>query len=57
MGLGERKSPSSVPTSEDLLLSVEGLNDVRTLLQGFFNILLKRQGAFDHHNHLPAYFD
>jgi hypothetical protein len=35
MVLGEQKSPSSVPTSEDLLLTVEDLNDARTKLAGF----------------------
>jgi hypothetical protein len=41
MDLGERKSPSSAPTSEKLLLNVEGLNDARTPLADFFSILLE----------------
>jgi hypothetical protein len=30
MELGERKSPTALPTSQELLLNVEGLNDERT---------------------------
>ena len=40
MVLGERKSPSSVPTSEDLLLTVEDLNEARTKVADFFSSLL-----------------
>jgi hypothetical protein len=39
MSLGERKNPTAFPTSEKLLLNVEGLNDVRTKLVDFFNSL------------------
>jgi hypothetical protein len=30
-----------LPTSEELLFNVEGLNDARTTLAGFFSILLE----------------
>ena len=39
MGLGERKSPTAFPTSENLLLNVESLSDARATLVGFFSIL------------------
>jgi len=38
MDLGERGSPTVVPTSEKLLLNVEDLNDARTKLADFFSI-------------------
>jgi len=31
MNLGERKNPSSAPTSEGLLFNIEDLNDARTM--------------------------
>jgi len=40
MNLGERKAPPALPISEKPLLDVEGLNDARTKLAGFFSILL-----------------
>jgi hypothetical protein len=40
MGRGERKSPTLLSTSEELLFNVEVLNDARTLLADFFSILL-----------------
>jgi len=40
MGLGERKSPSVIPTSERLFFwYVEGLSEARTKLEGFYAIL------------------
>jgi hypothetical protein len=38
--LANGKSPTVLPTSEKILLSVEGLNDARTLLAACFSILL-----------------
>jgi hypothetical protein len=38
--LANGKVPPACRTSEKLLLGVEGLNDARTLLAGFFSILL-----------------
>jgi len=40
MGLGERKNPFSASDLREVPLNVEGLNDARTLLAGFFSILL-----------------
>ena len=34
------KTPPVFPISEKLLLNVEGLNDARTKLAGFFSVLL-----------------
>ncbi len=39
--LANGKAPPVLPTSEELLTNVEGLNDARTLLADFFSILLK----------------
>jgi len=39
--LANGKSPTGLPISEKLLLHVEGLNEARTLLAGFFSILLE----------------
>jgi hypothetical protein len=41
MDLGERKNPSSAPTSEGLLFNVEDSCELRTPLAGFFSILHK----------------
>ena len=38
--LANGKAPPEFPTSEKLLLNVEGLNDARTKLADFFSILL-----------------
>ena len=38
--LANGKAPTVLPASEKLRLNVEGLNDARTLLADFFNILL-----------------
>jgi hypothetical protein len=40
--LANGKAPAALPISENLIWYVEGLNDARTLLAGFFSILLKR---------------
>jgi len=40
--LANGKTPTVLPTSEKLLLNVEGLNDARTKLADFFSILLTR---------------
>jgi hypothetical protein len=37
--LANGKAPPVLPTSEKLLLNVEGLNDARTKLADFFSIL------------------
>ena len=37
--LANGKAPTVLPASEKLLLNVEGLNDARTPLAGFFSIL------------------
>jgi hypothetical protein len=39
--LANGKAPPVLPISEKLLLNVEGLNEARTLLAGFFSILLE----------------
>ena len=39
--LANGKAPTVLPASEKLLLNVEGLNDARTPLAGFFSILLR----------------
>jgi hypothetical protein len=39
--LANGKSPTGLPISEKLLLHVEGLNEARTLLAGFFSMLLE----------------
>jgi hypothetical protein len=38
--LANGKAPTVLPTSEKILLSVEGLNDARTLLADFLSALL-----------------
>jgi hypothetical protein len=38
------ETPSAILTSENLLRYVEGLNDARTKLADFFNILLVEEG-------------
>ena len=38
--LANGRAPTALPTFEKILLSVEGLNDARTLLADFFSILL-----------------
>ena len=40
MDLANGKAPRVFPTFKELLLNVEGLNDVRTKLADFFSILL-----------------
>jgi hypothetical protein len=40
MVLANGKAPTVLPTSEELLLNVEGLNDARTKPADFFSILL-----------------
>jgi hypothetical protein len=42
MDLANGKAPRVFPTFKELLLNVEGLNDVRTKLADFFSILLVR---------------
>ncbi len=42
MGLGDRKNPSALLISENLLRYVEPLSDARTKLANFFNNLLVR---------------
>jgi len=37
--LANGKAPTVLPASEELLLNVEGLNDARTMLAGFFSVL------------------
>jgi len=39
--LANGKAPTLLPTSEELLFNVEGLNDARTPLADFFSILLE----------------
>ena len=40
--LANGKAPTVLPTSEKPLLNVEGLSDARTMLAGYFSILLER---------------
>ncbi|TLY19607.1 MAG: hypothetical protein E6K66_10800 [Nitrospirae bacterium] len=42
--LANGKAPTVIPASEKLFLNVEGLNDARTKLVGFFSILLVEEG-------------
>ena len=57
MNLGERISPFSILNFRDVPLNVESLSDARTLLVGFFSILLEQKPCDHSHEDRSSYPD